>query len=162
MSASDTRPGFRITGWHVLGAFVVFFGVTTAVDAVMVVDAYRSFPGQVTSSPYEEGLRFDAALHQQRSQAGLGWRMTAGFAAPGLVELTVRDRAGAPVGLARIEARLERPATEVGRIPLSFAPAGPGVYRAKAHADAGAWDLRLSAYDRQGRRFDAERRLMTP
>jgi nitrogen fixation protein FixH len=162
MSLSHARPGFRLTGWHVLAIFVVFFGIVIAVDTIMVLDAYRTYPGEVSSQPFEEGLAWDSELNQQHTQAELGWRMTAGFAAPGVIEITARDQAGRPVGLTRIEARLERPATEQGRRDIQFQPSAPGAYRAAVGALAGAWDLRLSAYDRQGRRFDAERRLVAP
>jgi nitrogen fixation protein FixH len=158
-----TAPhAFRLTGWHVLAMVVAFFGVITAVDAVMVVDSYATYPGEVSSQPYEEGLAWDSELDQQRAQAGLGWRMTAGFAGQSVIELTVRDRRGQPVTLARIDARLERPATEAGKLSLRFAPAGAGVYRAEVGALTGAWDLRLTAHDASGRRFDAERRLIAP
>lgn len=162
MSFSDPRPGFRLTGWHVLVILTAFFGVTFAVDTIMVMDAYRTYPGEVSSQPYEDGLAWDSELDQQHAQAALGWRMTAGVIAPGMIELTARDRAGQPVLLPRIEARLERPATEQGRRDVRFAMTAPGVYRAAVGAFTGAWDLRLSAFDRQGRRFDAERRLLGP
>jgi nitrogen fixation protein FixH len=162
MSLSHTRPGFRLNGWHVLAMFVVFFGVTIAVDTVMIVQSYRTYPGEVSSQPYEDGLAWDSELDQQHAQAALGWKMSAGLDAAGVVTIAARDRSGAPLTLTRIEARLERPATEQGLRQLTFKPAGLGQYRANAGALSGAWDLRLSAYDAKGRRFDAERRLVAP
>ncbi|MFI4933596.1 MAG: FixH family protein [Caulobacterales bacterium] len=159
---SATRKAFRLTGWHVLGAFVVFFGITAAVNALMVVDAYSTFSGEVSSTPYEDGLAYDSELGQQRAQAALGWRMSAGVIAPDAVRLTASDQAGAPVSGLRIVARLERPATEAGRRDLKFREVAPGDYEARPGAIVGAWDLRLSAYDAKGRRFDAERRLVAP
>lgn len=162
MSNAAARKSFRLTGWHVLAMFVGFFAIVTAVDAAMVVGAYRTFPGEVTSQPYEEGLRYDAALDQQHRQAALGWKMAAGIGEAGVVTLTASDAAGAPLAGLRVVARLERPATEQGRRTLVFSERAPGVYQASAGALSGAWDLRLSAYDRPGRRFDAERRLAAP
>jgi nitrogen fixation protein FixH len=162
MSLSDTRPGFRLTGWHVLAILVVFFGVTVVVDTIMVTDAYRTYPGEVSSQPYEDGIAWDSELDQQHAQAALGWRMTAGFAGPGVIEVSAKDRAGAPVAFTRIDARLERPATEQGKREIRFVEVRPGVYDAKVGGLSGAWDLRLSAFDKQGRRFDAERRMMAP
>jgi len=161
MSTSGAPRSFRLTGWHVLAMFVAFFGVVIAVDTAMMIDAYRTFPGEVTEQPYEEGLRYDLALDQQHRQAALGWKMAAGLGEAGVVTLTARDAAGAPLAGLRIEARLERPATEQGRRALAFSERSPGVYQARAGALAGAWDLRLSAY-RRGLRFDAERRLVAP
>jgi len=162
MSRTSTRKPFRLTGWHVLGMLVMFFGVTAAVDGLMVADAYSTYPGEVSSNPYEDGLAFDSELGQQHDQAALGWRLTAGLDAAGAIELTARDRAGGPIAFKRIEARLERPATEQGRREVRFVQTVPGAYRAQPGALSGAWDLRLSAFDAQGRRFDAERRLVAP
>ncbi|HVN02179.1 MAG TPA: FixH family protein, partial [Caulobacteraceae bacterium] len=124
--------------------------------------SYRTYPGEVSSQPYEDGLAWDSELDQQHRQAELGWTMTAGFDAAGAIELTARDRAGAPLRLPRIDARLERPATEQGKRDVRFLWTAPGVYRAAPGRLDGAWDLRLSAYDAQGHRFDAERRLVAP
>ena len=38
MSLAHQRKTFRLTGWHVLGMLVAFFGVTAVVDGVMVAD----------------------------------------------------------------------------------------------------------------------------
>lgn len=161
MSLVEPRRGFRLTGWHVLAALVVFFGVTIAVDTVMMIDAYHTFPGEVASSPYEEGLAYDSQLDQQRAQAILAWRMTVALDGP-TVHLTAVDRAGAPLPGLRIVARLERPATEQGRRDFQFHQVSPGVYEAAVAPLTGAWDIRLSAYDAKGHRFDAERRLFAP
>ena len=162
MTLTAAPPPFRVTGWHVLAGFVLFFGVTIAVDAYMMVSAYRSFPGQVESSPYEDGLAYDTALDQQKAQAALGWRMSIGLNPRNVIRLTAVDRSGAPVNLPRIEARLERPATEQGRHAIHFRADSPGVYDANVGGLAGAWDVKLSAYDGRNRRFDAERRLIAP
>jgi nitrogen fixation protein FixH len=88
--------------------------------------------------------------------------MSAGMVGADLIRLAVVDRAGAPIAGLRLTARLERPATEQGRRDIRFVETAPGVYQARPGALAGAWDLRLSAYDRQNHRFDAERRLIAP
>ena len=162
MSIPAARTGFSLNGWHVLAILVAFFGVTAAVDGVMVMDAYATYPGEVSSTPYEDGLAYDSELDQQHRQAAFGWRLTAGVDSGGAVEVAAMDRNGAPVELSRIDARLERPATEQGRRDIRFVRTAAGVYRAQVGTLAGAWDLRFSAYDARGRRFDAERRLLAP
>ena len=118
--------------------------------------------GEVSSQPYEDGIAWDSELDQQHAQAALGWRMTAGVTPDGQIEITARDRAGQPLALPRIVARLERPATEQGKLDLAFTQVSAGVWRANPGRVSGAWDLRLAAYDPQGRQFDAERRLIWP
>ena len=162
MTLTETRSPFRLTGWHVLAGFLVFFGITIAVDTYMMVSAYRSFPGEVATSPYEDGLAYDSTLDQQKAQAALGWRMSIGLYPGGVVRITAVDRLGAPVRLPRIVARLERPATEQGRRDIRFLSLSPGVYEAEVGAISGVWDVKLSVYDARGRRFDAERRVTAP
>ena len=80
MTARAVKKPFRITGWHVLVSVVAFFGVVIAVDSLFLVLAYRSHPGQVSVTPYEDGLAYNRAVAQRRAQAAMGWTATA---APG-------------------------------------------------------------------------------
>jgi len=162
MSIAETPPHFRIKGWHVLAGFVVFFGITLAVDTVMMVRAYATYPGEVATSPYEDGLAYDSTLDQQKAQALLGWRMTLGLVGTDVVRLTAADKDGAPLSALRLQARLERPATEQGVRPIQFQAVAPGIYEAHVGTLSGAWDVKLSAFDNHNRRFDAERRLIAP
>src|SRR5262249_26260846 len=116
---SAASPPFRITGWHVLAGFVALFVAVTAVDVVVMVAAYRTYSGEVSASPYELGLAYNRQLAQQQAQAGLGWRMTLGFAEPRAVRLTALGRDGAPLTGLRVTGHLERPATETGRLELA-------------------------------------------
>ena len=86
------RPGFRFTGWHFLAIIVGFFAIVVAVDSGFVVMAVKTFPGEVSATPYEDGLAYDRSYAQLRAQERLGWRATAA-AEPGLVVLEMRDRA---------------------------------------------------------------------
>ena len=162
MTAAVEPKSFRINGWHVLAGFVAFFAAVLTVDTIMMIDAYKTYSGEVATTPYEDGLAYNTERNQQAAQAALGWRMTAGLTAPGLIRLDAIARDGRPLSALRIDARLERPATEQGRRILAFREVAPGQYEAPAAGLAGAWDLRLSAFDRDGHRFDAERRLISP
>lgn len=164
MSATDmTEPtgGFRITGRHVLAAMVGFFAVIIAVDATFTVLAVKTFPGQVSVTPYEDGLLYNRQIAQAEAQARLGWRAAA-EAGPGLVTVQFVDSDGRPVQGLTVTGRLERPATEAGKIAPKFAEVAPGRYAAPTGAIEGAWDLTAEAVDAQGRRFTAERRLTWP
>lgn len=153
--------GFRVRGWHVAAGVSAFFAVVIGVDAVFTVLAFRTHPGQVSVTPYEDGLLYNRTIAEQQAQARLGWRAAA-EAGAGVVALTVQDREGRPVRGLRIEAALQRPATESGRIAPAFAEVAPGRYEAPTGAISGAWDLTARALDAQGRRFTAERRLTWP
>lgn len=152
------RRPFEVRGWHVLAGVSAFFAVVIAVDASFTVLAVRTFPGQVSVTPYEDGLLYNRHIAQLEAQARLGWRAAAG-AEPGQVVLTFLDQKDRPLSGLTITGRLERPATEAGRIPLTFAQIGPGRYAAPAGRIDGTWDLTAEAHGATGGAFVAERRL---
>jgi nitrogen fixation protein FixH len=153
--------GFRLTGWHVLALIVGFFAVVIGVDATFATLAVRTFPGEVSVTPYEDGLLYNKKLAQLAAQEKLGWRAAAGAEA-GRVVVEMRDAAGRPLSGLSLSGKLERPATETGRKVLAFREVGPGLYAAAPGALAGTWDLTAEAADRAGHRFEAERRLTWP
>lgn len=159
MSPPASPTGFRVRGVHVLAMFVGFFLVVIAVDTVFTVMAIRTFPGQVSGTPYEDGVAYNRKLAQLSAQARLGWRASAQGGEGGAVEVRIQDRDGAPVSGLAVQARLERPATEAGRKTTALAETAPGTYVARVDGLSGAWDLSLVAKDKVGARFEAERRL---
>lgn len=156
-----TEPRFRISGRHVLLAVIAFFGVIIAVNAYFLVAAYRTFPGQVSETPYEDGVGFNRTVAQRRAQAELGWSATATTTAQG-VEVDLRDRAGQPLQGLKVEGVLRRPATQAGQISLKFTEASAGRYVAKAGPGSGAWDLHFVAKGARAELFEGERRLTWP
>ena len=68
---------FQLKGLHVLGLFVGFFLLVIAVDTGFTVMAIRTFPGEVSRTPYEDGVAYNAKLAQLNAQARLGWRAAA-------------------------------------------------------------------------------------
>jgi len=163
MSLSVPAPdrGFRITGWHFLAMIVGFFLVVIGVDVAFAVLAYRTHPGEVSVTPYEDGLIYNRKIAQMHAQATLGWRAAAGPEA-GKVVVIVQDRQGRPLRDLTITGKLERPATETGRITPRFAEIAPGRYEAVERGLTGAWDLTADAHDRAGHSFELERRLTWP
>ena len=151
----------EIRGWHVLVGVGAFFAVVIAVDVAFAVIAMRTFPGQVSVTPYEDGLLYNGRIARLEAQERLGWRAAAS-AAPGEVVLQFRDREGRPLEGLSVTGRLERPATEAGRVDLRFAETRAGYYVAPTGRIAGAWDLAAEARGPAGEAFAAERRLTWP
>lgn len=162
MNPSLPRPRFVIKGWHVLIGFVLFFGADIAVNTVFMVSAYRTFPGETSVTPYEDGLAYNHALAQQRAQSALGWRLTAGADGANRLRVEAFDRAGAPLKGLHLAAHLQRPATESGGRVTTFDETTPGVYVASPGVLNGAWDVEITAHDSQGHTMLAERRLLQP
>jgi nitrogen fixation protein FixH len=155
-----TRSRFELKGAHVLAMVVGFFLVVIGVDAAFTVLAVRSFPGEVSRTAYEDGLKYNAEIEARAAQAALGWTVEVQTGAPGEVTVRVTDAAGAPLEGLHVTGTLERPATAAGRSRALFRQIGPGVYRADARTPRGGWDLRLKARDARGREIRVERRLL--
>ncbi len=153
---------FVLKGWHVLAMLVLFFGVDIAINTVFMVKAYGTFPGEISKTPYEDGLAYNAALAQKRAQASLGWRLSAGPEGPGRLRVDAADRTGAPVRGLKVSVHLERPATEYGQSDVALREAEPGVYRGETAMPRGAWDLTVTADDGRGHVAKADRRVLQP
>ena len=158
----QARPGFQIKGWHVLAAMLLFFGGDIVVNTLFMVDAYKTYPGESSLTPYEDGLAYNAALQQRQAQAALGWRISAGSVGDQGLQVQVVDKAGAPLRGLRVSGELQRPATEAGSRTVALQETAPGVYTAVAAGLHGAWDLNVTALDGQGRKALADRRLILP
>ena len=164
------RKAFELKGVHVLLAVVGFFAAVIAVDVGMAIQAYSTFPGEVSATPYEDGLKFNSTLTERATERSMGWRASikatvvgaGGTINSGRTQLmvTVADKAGLPVRRVDLSGRLERPATETGRRQLRFVEIKPGLYQAFAPDSPGAWDLTLSGADSAGRPFEAESRMV--
>lgn len=161
MTQAADRPGFRLTGWHVLAIVTGFFAVVIAVDVSFAVAAYRTFPGEVSVTPYEDGILYNKTLAQLAAQEKLGWRAAAA-AEHDAVVVFLRDQADKPLRGMTLTAKLERPATEAGRLTPQFHETAPGRYEARLPDVSGAWDLTAEARDAHGHLFVAERRLTWP
>ena len=158
MTVIDSTPRTGLRGWQVGAGICAFFAVVIGVDTTFTVMALRSHPGEVSVTPYEDGLLYNRHISQMAAQSRLGWRASAA-AEPGQVALEFRDAAGAPVTGLTIDASLKRPATETGRLAPRFRETAPGRYEAPTGAISGAWDLAATAQDARGERFETERRL---
>lgn len=161
LASDPPRKEFRLTGWHFLAMIVGFFAVVITVDVSFAVMAYRTHPGEVSVTPYEDGLVYDRKIAQLRAQERLGWAAAAA-AEPGRVVVLIRDRDGHALSGLSLSGKLERPATEAGRVTPRFVEAAPGRYEAPARGLAGAWDLTAEAHDAARHSFELERRLTWP
>lgn len=159
MTQARTVQPFRIHGRHVLIAVIAFFGVVIVVDTLFVMAAYRTYPGQVSATPYEDGLAYNRTVRERQAQAALGWRAVAQVAAPG-VHVRIVDRGDQPVTGLTLRGRLSRSATAAGEVELVFIEREAGRYEAKAAPGPGAWRLRLA--NRGQAVFEAERGLTWP
>lgn len=95
-TVARTKAGIR--GVHVLVMLLGFFAMIVAVNAIFIILAVGSHPGEQVKNSYVLGLEYNKDLARQKAQRALGWSVRAGLADNGetfLVEL--RDGAGAPL-----------------------------------------------------------------
>ena len=71
MAEKKAKGSFKITGWHVLFSVIAFFGVITAVNAVMISYAVKSFPGEDQKKSYMQGLQYNKVLEEKKLQEQL-------------------------------------------------------------------------------------------
>lgn len=133
-------------------AFVGFFAVVAAVQAVMIWLAIESFSGLGTDSPYERGLGYNRTLAAEAAQVALGWQVglvweagtTASDPGAGRLTLELADKSGAPLGDATAHAILHRPVGPELRVEARLIEETPGRYAAMLILPAaGNWDVDL-------------------
>jgi nitrogen fixation protein FixH len=164
--------GRRRLHWVPL-AFILFFAVVAAVNAVLVTVAERGLPGPLAALLLPEsgaggamkstfpgtvvpgmGRReqfHDRYLERLDAQRELGWQIRhgwqrtprAGETAVFIVELT--DRQGVPLEGAELRGYFLRPSGQERDQPFSMRAAGPGRYQADlVLPDPGLWQLLLT------------------
>jgi nitrogen fixation protein FixH len=153
----------ELKGWHVLIAFLAFFGITLAVNIALTVYAIGTFSGEDVAKPYLRGLDYNRTLEARAAQAATGWTATIDAArnnAGTAIEAKIIGRNGAPKSALTVEATLRRPADAALDRTITLTAAGDGTYRASATGLApGAWDIIVRANE-DGTVFEAERRVI--
>ncbi|WP_422363887.1 FixH family protein [Pyruvatibacter mobilis] len=150
MSDAETR-GFRLTGWHVLAIFVLFFGVVFAVNGVMTYVALSTFSGIETPNAYQEGRDFNERLAAAEAQKALGWDVSieetfeaAGDGAEVRVLITARDAGDAALAGFGGTVTFWRPVVQGEDVVTDLTETAPGDYEGIARLPArGHWEMRL-------------------
>jgi nitrogen fixation protein FixH len=143
----DTRR--KLTGWHTLGIFVVFFGTIFAVNLFMAFSAVSTFPGMEVDSSYADSQTFD---DRRYAQEALGWNASVEIPGDGMLVLHLVDDAGAPVAPAELTALLTRPTNREEDQLLELTRVN-GAFVAPVVLGDGQWRLRLTGVARDGTEY---------
>ena len=138
--AGKTGP-FRMTGGRTLAILVAFFGITFAVNGVMIYEALSTFGGLETADAYRRGLAYNERIAAAVAQDKLGWQSGLDYE-PSLhvLRFSLRDAGGEPLSGLRVVTRLGRPATDRLDRKLDLEETKPGVYEAMTgDMEPGAW-----------------------
>ncbi len=156
--APDARRG-RWIPW----AFVGFFLVVVAANAIMIGIGIVTWPGLETENAYQRGLVYNRALEALEAQAALGWQVGFDFTQDGerqgTLTVTLEDRFGNLLQQADVRAEFVRPTHAGSDFALDLEHEYGGRYTARVELPlAGQWDVYVTATDR-GRTFRLHRRI---
>lgn len=127
----------------VLFAFLGFFGVIFAVNAVFIYSALSSQTGVVTEKPYEKGLAYNDTLQQAKNQPKINEKASYDNA---VLRWLLRDEAGRHIKNAVVTARLVRSVKEGYDFDVEMAYKGDGVYEVSLDLPLkGAWVAQLES-----------------
>lgn len=136
-------------------AFVGFFGVVFAVNAVLVTIALDSFNGMSIEGAYDRGIAYNQVLVEREAQKALGWRPSLAFEQEGegfgTLDLRLEDAKGYPLKGADVLVELRRPAEDGHDLEVAMVEASPGRYEAEVALPlAGQWDARVRVEHSRG------------
>lgn len=137
-----------LTGRGVFAIFASGFAVIITVNLALAYNAVKTFPGLEVKNSYVASQEFD---ERRLAQEALGWTVDAN-AGGGLVSLQIRDDAGQPVQVAKLDATVGRATHVQDDITPEFAFDGTA-YVARATLGAGNWNVRMKAVAVDGTQF---------
>lgn len=161
---AERRP-FEVTGRFVLTCFVGFFLVVATVNAVMIRFAVATFGGVETESSYKAGLAFKAETAASVAQQALGWNVDVRLetrADGAMMNVTVRDAAGAPVPNLWVDANLAHPADRRRDVLLSASELSAGSFRATVPPALGRRTLTIELSRNGERMYRSVNRIVVP
>lgn len=154
----------ELTGKHVLIAFVGFFALVFAVNAVMVKAAMSTFGGVQTTSSYKAGLMFGQDVARAEQQDALHWQVNGKLSRDGagnaVLDISVRDPKGVPVNGLGAQARLAHPADERRDHLIALNDASAGRFHGRTRVEPGQWELIVDLYRDDARVFRSRSRVM--
>ncbi len=141
-----TLPAGRpLTGRVVLLSLFGFFGTIIAANGFLLHYSIASFSGLETKNAYTAGLNYDKEIAAERVQDQRGWKVDVALArvAPGVSEVTIRQRdaAGAPTSAIEASVTFMHPADQRRDLDAVLPKVEPGVYRARVNVGSGRWDV---------------------
>jgi len=136
--------------WHPWPmAIVLFFVILVVGNGVVVYLAQSSKVSRIDDHPYERGLAYEEELQAGNRFRQQGWSITTAVVSGSerLLQIALRDRAGAPVPGMRLEGKLLHARDSQQDRVLDIRERAPGDYAAPIDRSEGLWflDLLLSS-----------------
>ena len=159
------KKPFTLKGWHVLLILIGFFGSVIAANVAFMTAAVRSFPGEETRNPFEQGVKYNEKLAAKAEQEQLGWsaEITDVALAGGAATIVVRvkDNHGGNILGLTMDGAMRRPTFDGEDRTVSWRRLENGDFVATAIDVApGLWELAATAEGVNGERFSLTSRLV--
>lgn len=156
---SGRHPKAAKTGWRFF-PLAVALGLTlvAAVNTYMIVNALRTFPGEVGNG-YELSNAYNRIMYAEQEQVALGWKVVL-FGKDEHLAIHIAGPDGRPLnGLGLVKAKAHRPVGPESMTALAFASDGAGRWMSTTPLDLGQWlvDLTVAA---PGRNYVITRRVI--
>jgi nitrogen fixation protein FixH len=153
----------ELTGRTVFACLVGFFLVVMAVNAVMMVEAIKTFAGLADDSPYLAGLAFEQEIAAARAQQALHWRVEGKIVRSdgdkARLELSAHDANGAPLSGLTATATLVHPTDRALDHDLAMTQVAPGQFLGETMSDPGQWNLLIELFRNGERQFRSRNRV---
>jgi nitrogen fixation protein FixH len=137
------KPGFfgRLTGWHVLGFFLLFFGIVFGANGYMAYWAISTFSGIEINDAYQKGRAYNHNLEAMKAQQKLGWtadieeELVLGAGNKTHLQVRFADAGGAPLTGLRVNGTFWRPDGELAGAHFSRRAPGRKIHTGKTRPD---------------------------
>ena len=157
MALSRSDKPRELTGRAVLIWLIGFFGVVFLVNGIMAKAAISTFAGVETQSSYKAGQMFEQEVALAKAQDDLHWHVDGKLdldrIGEAVLDMTVRDAQGQPVGGLSADARLWHPADSRRDHVIPMSKTSPGAFHGEARAQSGRWELIVDFYRGDKRMF---------
>jgi len=158
------KPERELTGWMVFSLIVAFFAVIIGVNAFMAHEALSTFRGVDTDSSYRAGQLFEHEVAMAKAQDGQHWqveaRITPAAGGSAVLDIAVRDAAGAPLAGLTATAVFARPTDRGLDRSMAVSEDAPGHFHGSADISAGQWDLIIELSRQDQRLFRSKNRVV--
>lgn len=136
-----------LTGGHVLGALLAFFGLMAVANAFFVYYAVGTFNGFEANDAYRRGLAYNERIAAAEDQASRGWTANAKYeVGSGQLSIDLSQPGGVPVAGLTARGRVVRPATDREDRVLELSETQSGSYVAAIRLAPGQWVVFADLY----------------
>lgn len=144
MTTQSEKPSFVFTGWHMLGAMLLFFGTIITVNFTMAYYASSTWSGLVVKNTYVASQEFNGKAAGIRSMLATGIKGKLDVKGD-QIRYALTLPGDEPVNADKVTAHFKRPVGEHQDFITELQPAGAGIYEARREVLKGHWIVEMIA-----------------